>query len=287
MDKKHIGDYSWFDRHPRDRSHIALSYLTHFYVTGDSISPVTDMLERYAAYDGRLLDRIHFVIVDDGSPLEYEVPKLGLNITWLKIRENIPWNNPGARNLAAVYARSDKIILTDLDHEFPETTFEHLVKRRQCGRDFFKFHRKDPETNEWIKGHPNNFLMSRARFFRFFGYDEEFAGGHGSDDFRFVKHHKYHGSRQRYLPRKCYSMQRTDIEASHHNLDRGVERNTPIDRRKRAEVLFYGGEHGHSRMNLNFHWDILDEQFRTIEWEPPRKRAWIYRWHLRFLFGYK
>jgi len=63
-----------------------------------------------------LLDVIEFIIIDDGSPLHYEIPEFNLNLRWIKINENIKWNQAGARNLGVLSAKSDKF--TDLDHVF-------------------------------------------------------------------------------------------------------------------------------------------------------------------------
>jgi hypothetical protein len=102
-----------------DKSHIRLKYVTHFYLNQSDASSIVSLLQRYERYSPDLLDRIQFVIVDDGSPLPYRIPKLNLNICWLKITDDIPWNQSGARNLGITCAPSDKVLMTDLDHEFP------------------------------------------------------------------------------------------------------------------------------------------------------------------------
>jgi len=107
---------------PGGDEHLDLSYVTHFYSNQKRPDWVFDLLAKYQSYDASLLDRVHFVIVDDGSPVGYEIPKFNLNITWLKIDADIPWNQAGARNLGMIYARSDKVFLTDIDIEMPEQT---------------------------------------------------------------------------------------------------------------------------------------------------------------------
>lgn len=90
-----------------------------------------------------VVSKIQFIIVDDCSPVKYEIENYNLNITWLRITDDIPWNQGGARNLGVTHAKSDKIIITDLDHILPEETLKHLVKKSNPGRDFFKIYRKD------------------------------------------------------------------------------------------------------------------------------------------------
>lgn len=100
----------------RDYSHIKLSYVTHFYCDQNDINSVLNLLKTYEKYDPDLLDVIEFIIIDDGSPLHYEIPEFNLNLRWIKINENIKWNQAGARNLGVLSAKSDKF--TDLNHVF-------------------------------------------------------------------------------------------------------------------------------------------------------------------------
>ncbi len=275
------------DIHSKDKSHIRLTYVTNYYLNQADASSIMDLLGRYEKYAPELLDRIQFVIVDDGSPVEYTIPDFNLNITWLKITEDIPWNHGGARNLGITYAKSDKVLMTDLDREFPEETLAEMVRRRECGRNFYKVRQRDEKTGQIKRGHPNTFLISRARFMRFFGFDEEFCGHYGAEDYRFVKIQKYHGSRQLYLNKKytCFSRKDIDREKSYHSLARDLSYNTPIDARKKQETEQYGAESGYSRIFLNFTWKILKESYR-----PPCKREkrvfWKHFWHWRWLTGY-
>jgi hypothetical protein len=269
----------------RDHSHVELSYVTHFYLNQRSTATAFDLLRSYESYDPDLLDRIHFVMVDDGSPLQYEVPAFNLNLTWLKVRQDIPWNNPGARNLGVVYAKSDKVLLTDVDHQFPADTLRHMVAHRGCGKRIYKLFRKDPATGKLERGHPNIFFLSRARFFEQYGYDEEFCGAYASDDYRFVKYQKAHGSPMPHLPRRYWCTDRPKIDRAkgYHSLVRDHSFNTPVDRRKDIELSWHGHGAGHSRMFLNFEWDVLSQQHRPAPAPRPIDRWWKRRWWLRTL----
>lgn len=268
-----------------DKSYIRLTYLTHFYLNQNETGSVMDLLSRYESYQPDILDRIQFVMVDDGSPLTYDIPPFNLNLTWLKIIDDIPWNQGGARNLGVVYAPSDKVLMTDLDHEFPEETLAYIVRRRECGRHFYRFFRSGIKT----RPHPNIFLISRARFLRFYGYDEEFSGHYGAEDYRFVKLQKYYGTHFPKISKKyrCFIRNDIDRDRAYHSLERDLSYNTPIDARKKQEVLAYGPEAGHSRMFLHFNWKILHDHSRSTT--VPRKKHpfWKHLWHWRWLFGYK
>jgi hypothetical protein len=272
-----------------DKSHIRLSYVTHFYLNQNDVSSIMNLLRTYETYDASLLDRIQFVIVDDGSPLQYDIPEFNLNMIWLKITDDITWNQAGARNLGVVYAKSDKILMVDLDHIFPEDTLHHMVQRLECGRDCYRIYRTDLETGQIKKKHPNTFLMSRARFLRFYGYDEEFAGHYGAEDYRFVKVQKYHGTRFLYLPKKYRCRERDDIDhrKSYHSLERDLTHNTPIDTRKKEELLAYGPDSGYSRIFLNFKWEIVKDYAREKVGRRKEKKWWKHLWYWRWLVGYR
>jgi hypothetical protein len=271
--------------HPLDMQHIQLTYITHFYLDQKSPDSLLQLLQQYQAYAPEVLDQLHFVVVDDGSPLTFELPELNLNLTWLRITDNIPWNQGGARNLGVVYAKSDKILLADLDLEFPEHTLAWLIRARNPGKSFYKIYRRDPHSGELHKGHSNTFFMSRARLLRLYSYDEEYSGGYGAEDYRLVKYLKYHGTWQRYLPKKFYCRNRAaiDREQAYHSLQRDFSRNTPIDRRKRSELLTWGAETGHSRIFLNFNWQVVRQYRRPrVLYFRPR-RWWKHGWILRTL----
>lgn len=267
---------------PRDYGNIELTYITHFYCNKPgAFEQVASLLELYAGYPADVLDRIHFVIVDDASPVSYEIPDVDLNLTWLRITEDIPWNNPGARNLGVTYAKSDKVVITDLDHAFPVETLRHILGRPECGRDFFKLRRL--QQGQFLKhSHPNIFLLSRARFLRLWGYDEHFCGHYGHDDVWFVKFQKWHGSRQRHLPRRYPILVRTDDTRSlTHTLERDLTTNRNLYEEKRRQVERFGKYGGHSRRFLDFEWKLGLERSRLTEPTLGPDRNWKRLWWLR------
>jgi len=271
-----------------DKQHIRLTYITHFYLDQSNPNTVLDLFSKYETYSSDLLDEIQFIVVNDGSKLSFDIPDYNLNIKWIDIVDDIPWNQGGARNLGVMYAKSDKILLTDIDLEFPEKTLEHMVKRRNPRNKFYKTRINHVDRGFIGKGHPNVFFMSRARFLRFYGYDEEFSGGHGAEDYRFVKYQKYHGSWQKHLPKKFYCYRRNqniDLEKSYHSLSRNHKRNTPIDKKKVNEILCWGSESGHSRLFLNFEWRIVKYSDRSNKMNRKEKLYWKHLWWFRTIFN--
>jgi glycosyltransferase involved in cell wall biosynthesis len=268
-----------------DCSHIELTYVTACYFDGPGRGSVADLLRRYNAYAPAILDRIQFVLVDDASPDPVALPDdVDLNIRLLRINENIPWNQPGARNLGAVYARSDKIFMTDLDHALPEATFSTLVRRRNPGRTFYKFHRQTT-AGEVLRPHPNTFFLSRARFLRWYGYDEDFCGHYGHDDPMFWRWQRLHGTRFLYLPRSQHVVY-LGREGSplDHTLARDLSHNAAVAAAKKAAWREFGAARGHSRRFLDFTWQtVADRRRSTPIPPPPQNRHWLHTWWWRWI----
>ncbi len=271
----------------QDKSHINLTYITHFYNNQKNIDSVITLLRKYEKLDPYLLDQIQFVIVDDASPIDYKIPDFDLNLTWLKIKNDIKWNQGGARNLGVIYAKSDKVFLIDLDWEINEEAFKFMLSKPRLGRNIYKIRESGRK-----KGHSNMWFISRARFLRFFGYDENFSGGHGGEDYFFFKTQQYHGSIFRYMPHNCFSTNRSrnrsiDLENSYHTLVRDPKRNDVIGKKVREDIKMYGAEQGYSRIFLNFSWEVALNKNRKIEhYKKPTKRYWKSLWYVRWLFGY-
>lgn len=264
-------------------AHIKLTYVTHFYCDDSSkFSSIMDLLKHFASYPSDVKDHTHFVIVDDGSPIDYQPEDFGLNLTWLRITENIPWNNPGARNLGVTYAKSENIIISDTDHDLPTETIRYLLKQPPLRKSFYKFKRMDLEGT-LQRAHPNMFFMARSRFFKFFGYDEEFCGDYAHDDVWFVKFQKWCGSLQRHIPSRYYARWRNlDARKHSHSLDRDLETNEKLYEKKRSQMAEFGQNSGHSRTFLDFKWEVLIFHQRPAP-KQAKDTAWKKLWWFRAL----
>jgi hypothetical protein len=271
-----------------DWSHIRLAYVIYFYFDQENSTSLTDLLREYAAYPRDVIDHVHFTIVDDGSPVKVEIPEdINLNILYLRIDENIQWNQGGARNLGVVMARADKIFATDLDHKLPEQTLRELVARKNPGRTFYKFKRLN-EKGEDIGYHLNTLFFSRARFFRFHALDEQFCGYYGFEDALFWRWQRYQGTRFLYLPGRHHCVHRSslDLKKSYHSLERDLSRNRAIAERTKKAWKTYGSQAGHSRQFLCFPWHVVEERVRRTTLPPLKTdRLWARTWWWRWLFG--
>jgi len=149
----------------------------------------------WASYSDTMKDQIEIVLVDDGSPADVAaltVPRPdGLpTLRIYRVLVDIPWHQHGARNLAATEALGPWLFLTDMDHVLPVESLRQVLAIVETGTDaVYTFQRLDapdlrPTQNERgnLKPHCNTFLMTKARFWKVGGYDEDCVG-YGTDGY--------------------------------------------------------------------------------------------------------
>lgn len=264
-----------------------LSYIIPCYFDQENTESLDALLRIYSGYPPEVIERIEFVIVDDASPIPVQIPAdIDLNLRLLRIREDIAWNQGGARNLGVLYSRCDKILATDLDHLFSAATLAHILALPRLGRRMYRFRRKG-QGGELIKPHPNSFVMSRGRFLELFGVDEEFSGHYGCEDGMFWRWQRYNGTRFSFFPQRYASQLRDyDRKRSDHSLDRDATYNIEMKHRKIREWEIWGARGGHSRRFLEFTWDLVaDRQRQQRNWQPQPDRLWKKLWLWRLLWG--
>ncbi|MGM0439645.1 MAG: glycosyltransferase family A protein [Chlamydiota bacterium] len=270
-----------------DFSLLKLSVVIPVYFNQAESNSLTSLLEDYSQYPADILDYIQFVIVDDGSPIPVKIPHdLNLNVSLFRIEKDIPWNQAGARNLGITFARADKVLLADLDHDFPVETLREMIKIKNPGRTFYKM-RRMTSSGHPLRSHATTFLLSRGQFLKYYGFDEEFAGNYGCEETWFYKWQRYHGTRFLYLNSKCVARGRdVDREKAYHTLVRDSSYNKVIAQRKKQECQHFGRDAGHSRLFLNFPWKFANEVYRSSDTAVHKEDHWWFRrWYLRWLFG--
>ncbi len=154
----------------------------------DNPTMLKRQLENIASYDPELKEKLELIIIDDCSPrwpATIEVDP-GVPVRLFRTLVDIRWNQDFCRNLGAMNAKTDWLLLTDIDHLVPEDTMAGLFKMKDLKRQVaYKFDRVSAPDMQPYKPHPNSWLMTRDFYWVVGGYDERFAGYYGTDgDFR-------------------------------------------------------------------------------------------------------
>lgn len=118
---------------------------------------------------------LNTVIVDDCSP-EPLGPIDGVRV--YRVLDDIRWNQPGARNLG-FHVSDGWIINADIDHLVTRSMISEIMKiNLQRGNVYFL----GREDNDLIH---NFFLIHKQDFDLMGGWDEDFCGNYGFDDYYF------------------------------------------------------------------------------------------------------
>lgn len=243
-----------------DYSNIELSYVTPVYIENEETDVVQKVIENYESYSPELLKKIHFIFVDDCSPVEVNIQSRKLNFTLVRITDDITWNQGGARNLGVSLTKSSKLVLTDLDHIFPESLLEKFINTK-TPKHFYRIRRE--QNGKKIHSNPNIFFCSKSLFYKSLGVDEEFCGHYGYEDVYFAKLQKALGSRFKKIRRHRIQLleHKTDKKISHHFLKRDTTRNKALLNKKLAYLKSPIPLKGHSRLHILFKWKLVTEYY--------------------------
>ena len=131
------------------------------------------------------------IVVDDGSnedPALTHITDVGFPIEVFRIKVDIPWNQHGARNLAAQQCKTDWMFMCDIDHVLESTEARKILNLsldKEIGKTkFFKFNRRNKNNKQLDikKRIPFNiFMCTKDAFDQAGGYDEDYCGTYGGD----------------------------------------------------------------------------------------------------------
>jgi len=213
---------------------------------------LNEQLASWRLYAPEVLERVEFVIVDDGSDPAIQVDRSSLppamRLVLARIDQDIPWNMPGARNLGALLARGEFLLLYDIDHFLSESALRVLLANAPSLSRTTNYKFSRTLKGETINSPVNCFLCSRDGFWQAGGYDEDFAGHYGHEDSYFLMAWQRHVGAMVLLTDIAFEVHTQYATAG---LSRDTSRNSALFRQK--------VEAGHqmSRTRLRFPWAIV------------------------------
>lgn len=138
------------------------------------------------AYPRELRDKFELVIVDDCGKPPVKIPEAvrsAVRCQLFRVLEDIPWNQPGARNLAAKHARARVLCFLDPDMVIPPQDiglFLGAARKLLRGRVLrFSLRHAGGRIDT---SSPNTWLIRRKDFLSAGGYDEDYSGHKGWSD---------------------------------------------------------------------------------------------------------
>lgn len=145
-------------------------------------------VENWNRYAGELRQHVRLLLIDDGSPKHPAEPifkECKLPKRLYRIKQDIPWNQHGARNLGAALACKMEenfwLFMSDMDIILtPEVAFD-LFSRKLDPARYYTFERKFLPDLTRSKYHCNTFLVKHSIYWAVNGYDEDYCGTYGGD----------------------------------------------------------------------------------------------------------
>lgn len=159
-----------------------LSLITHVY---NAQAAVDRQVAGWQALPAELRAGLEFIVIDDHSDTPLTVDRGDLNLRLFRVDDDIDWNMPGCRNLAALQSDSPWLLYFDVDNLLAPADLARLLGAlHQLQANTLYVFRRIFQGQE-LEPHINSFLIRRQGFFRTGGYDEDFAGHYGFEDVLF------------------------------------------------------------------------------------------------------
>lgn len=205
-----------------------ITLITHVYNAQNGID---FQCQIWRSYPEEVRRHLEFIVVDDHSDQPLSIDRTGLNLRQFRVDDDVDWNMPGCRNLAAMHANSPWLLYFDCDNVLsaPQAALLHAGLGRLDPRKLYVFGRSI--DGQLVDPHINSFLISRSGFFAVGGYDEDFAGHYGYEDVLFRNMWRRHMDGEILLTDLVLTQMGWRTEA----LDRNVERNKALIERKASE----------------------------------------------------
>ena len=195
-----------------------LSVITHVY---NGQFAMLRQLHTWMQIPEVLRAQIEFIVVDDYSDEPLQLPECKINLTLLRIEDDIPWNQPGCRNLAAVIATAPWLLFFDADNVLAPFGFDLMLRGldqipKKCLYTFGRI-----EDGKIASSHVNTFLVQRDAFFAAGPYDEDFCGHYGYDDIMLRNLWKKSVGEERYIADIMFQQ----LSIATQSLDRDLQAN--------------------------------------------------------------
>lgn len=143
------------------------------------------------------ITNLELIFLDDGSYPALDLSAIPKWVRKLRIIDDIPWNQPGAKNLAVTLASGSWILFLDADQFFDKEKILQLISQLPIldTNLIYRFKRFCSKTHYELIVHQNCQLISKNTFENFGGYDEDFAGNYGHEDAYFERLWKFKGGK--------------------------------------------------------------------------------------------
>ena len=144
---------------------------------------------QWRALPAEIRECLHVVVVDDASPtdpaahqIDPDTPGALASFRLFRTKVDVRWNWIFCRNLGVEQAKTEWVLMTDMDHVIPLDTWRAVMRSKLDPLCVYRLSRVSAPDMTDLNPHPNTWLMTRHMFReRIGGYDERFSGTYGTD----------------------------------------------------------------------------------------------------------
>lgn len=194
----------------------------------------------WLAFSAEVRQALHVIVVDDGSPRHRadgqvlsETRGALASFRVFRTGVDVRWNWLFCRNLGVEQATTEWVLMTDMDHVVPETTWHRVMVGPLDQHHAYRLSRVQAPDMAPRNPHPNTWILTRHMFLnRIGGYDERFSGVYGTDG-------EFHGRVELWAQRIVVLPEVTVVYPDSVVPDACTTtygRKEPIDRERRAQI---------------------------------------------------
>jgi len=203
-----------------------LSIVVHIYNNQEVLNLQTEYWEKWTS-----IQNLELILIDDGSNPKLDFSAVPQWVKKIRIKTDIAWNQPGAKNLGAILALGSWLLFKDADQFLTTKDIQGLISKLSLFEQntIYRFKRRCSKTGQPLDIHQNCQLISKHDYERFGGYDEDFAGHYGHEDAYFERLWRFKGGKIIVLD-EPYLSDLSELRTT--GLNRNDRRNELLRRRK-------------------------------------------------------
>ena len=244
---------------------IVLTVVIHIYNNQEALNLQIQHWEDWGFISG-----LELIFIDDCSSPALKLNRVPNWVRKIKICDDIPWNQPGGKNLGASLALGSWLLFLDADQVFTKNDIYSLIQElpQFKHQTLYRFERRCAKTQKSLVVHQNCHLISKFDYDNFGGYDEDFAGNYGHEDAYFERLWKFKGGNIIVLT-KPYLSDFSEMATS--GLNRSQRENKLLRRRKMRYWHVINNPVGKFILKSKFIHDLLITTKILVNGEPSEQ----------------
>ncbi len=167
-----------------------ISIIIHIYNNQEVLDLQANLWQEFSD-----IKNLELIFIDDGSEPPLDTKKIPNWVKKFRIIEDIPWNQPGAKNLASHVSTGEWLFFIDADQLLKKEQLIALINsiNQLKSGTIYRLPRFCSKSKRKLSSHQNCQIISKKDYLAFGGYDEDFSGNYGHEDAYFERLWRFKG----------------------------------------------------------------------------------------------